>query len=171
MQLEQKVNDQWMITLVGRYGLRFYNDVFSERHTTFYTIGPRVQYAATPWALVTLDYLYERGLADGRDEPQFQDDVSYRQHFVSFGTLFQLTTPVSLQLIYVYRHKQFTTDMPGNPLLGNTDQLHQGTAELHYDVSPAARITLGFQRTQRSSSVAFRDFFNTNTSVGFRYIF
>jgi hypothetical protein len=120
---------------------------------------------------MTLDYLYERGLADGRDEPQFQDDVSYRQHFVSFGTLFQLTKPVSLELIYVYRHKQFTTNIPGDPLLGNTDRLHQGTAELHYDVSPVARITLGFQRTQRSSSVSFRDFFNTNASVGFRYIF
>ncbi|HET7909145.1 MAG TPA: hypothetical protein VFL19_00430 [Nitrospira sp.] len=171
IQLERELNDRWMITLVGRYGLRFYNDVFSERDTTFYTIGPRVQYAAAPWALITLDYLYERGLSDGRDEPQFQDDVSYRQQFVSFGTLFQLSKVISLQLIYVYRHKQFTTDIPGDPLLGNTDHLHQGTAELYYDLSPVARITLGFQRTQRSSSVSVRDFFNTNASLGIRYTF
>ena len=171
MQLERKVTERWMITLVGRYGLRLYNEVFSERDTSFYTIGPRIQFAAAAWAILTIDYLYERGLADGREEPQFQDDVSYRQHFVSFGTLFQLTTPLSLELIYVYRHKQFTTDIPGDPLLGNTDHLHQGTAELHYDISPVARITLGFQRTQRSSSVSSRDFFNTNMSLGLRYSF
>ena len=57
-----------MVTLVGRYGLRLYNQVFSERDTKFYTIGPRLQLFATPWSIVTLDYLYERGLADGRDE-------------------------------------------------------------------------------------------------------
>jgi len=171
MQVERNLNEQWMITLVGRYGLRFYNEAFSERDTTFYTIGPRIQYAPTRRAILTLDYLYERGLADGREEPQFRDDVSYRQHFISFGTLFQLTKPLSLELIYVYRHKQFTTDIIGDPLLGNVDHLHQGTAELHYDVSPAARVTLGFQRTQRSSSASSRDFVNTNTSLGLRYVF
>jgi len=171
MQVERNLNEQWMITLVGRYGLRFYNEAFSERDTTFYTIGPRIQYAPTRRAILTLDYLYERGLADGREEPQFRDDVSYRQHFISFGTLFQLTKPLSLELIYVYRHKQFTTDIIGDPLLGNVDHLHQGTAELHYDVSPAARVTLGFQRTQRNSSASSRDFVNTNTSLGLRYVF
>lgn len=171
MQLERKLDDRWMVTLVGRYGLRLYNEVFSERDTTFYTIGPRLRFHATSWATMTLDYLYERGLADGRDEPQFKDDVSYRQHFVSFGTLFQLTTPLSLELIYVYRKKQFTSDIVGDPLRGDVDNLHQGTAEFHYDLSSAARITLGFQRTQRSSSMAARDFFNTNTSLGLQYRF
>lgn len=171
LQLERNLTEQWRIMLVGRYGLRLYNEVFSERDTTFYTIGPRVQFAVTSWATLTLDYLYEQGLSDGKEEPQFKDDVSYQQHFVSFGTLFQLAKPVSLELIYVYRQKQFTTDIPGDPLVGNTDHVHQGTAELHYDLSPVARITLGFQRTQRSSSVSFRDFFNTNTSLGIRYIF
>jgi hypothetical protein len=171
MQLERQVSERWMIMLVGRYGLRFYNEAFSERDTTFYTIGPRIQFAAAQWAILTLDYLYERGVSDGKDEPQFKDDVSYRQHFVSVGTLWQLTAPLSLELIYVYRHKQFTTDITGDPLLGNTDHLHQGTAELHYAVSPVARVTLGFQRTQRSSSASARDFFNTNTSLGLRYVF
>ena len=171
LQLERNLTEQWRIMLVGRYGLRLYNEVFSERDTTFYTIGPRVQFAVTSWATLTLDYLYEQGLSDGKEEPQFKDDVSYQQHFVSFGTLFQLAKPLSLELIYVYRQKQFTTDIPGDPLVGNTDHVHQGTAELHYDLSPVARITLGFQRTQRSSSVSFRDFFNTNTSLGIRYIF
>ncbi|HKU51417.1 MAG TPA: hypothetical protein VJQ25_03040, partial [Nitrospira sp.] len=171
MQLERDLNERWTIILVGRYGLRFYNEAFSERDTTFYTIGPRIRFIATRWAILTLDYLYERGLADGREEPQFKDDVSYRQHFVSFGTLFQVTAPLSLELIYVYRQKQFTTDIAGDPLVGDVDHLHQGTAQVHYDLSPAARVTLGFQRTQRSASASSRDFFNTNMSLGLRYCF
>jgi hypothetical protein len=170
-QLERKLNDQWTATLVGRYGLRFYNEAFSERDTWFYTIGPRVQLRATSWATITLDYLYERGFADGRNEPQFKDDISYWQNFVSFGTVFQLTNPLSLELIYVYRQKQFTTDIAGDPLHGAVDNLHQGTVEVHYDLSPAARVTLGYQRTQRSSNIGSRDFFNDNTSLGLQYRF
>ena len=168
-QLERKLNDRWTVTLVGRYGLRFYNQVFSERDTKFYTIGPRLQLHATPWATITLDYLYERGLAEGRNEPQFKDDVSYRQHFVSFGTVFRLTDPLSLELIYVYRLKHFTSDILGDPQRGDVDNLHQGTAEVHYDLTAAARVTLGFQRTQRSSNIGTRDFLNTNTSLGLQY--
>jgi len=171
MQLERQVGEQWMVTLVGRYGLRFYNAVFSERDTTFYTVGPRLQYRPVAWATVTLDYLYERGLADGRDEPQFMDDVSYRQHFVSIGTLFKLAAPLSLGLTYVYREKQFTSQLVGDPVNGAVDHLHQGTAELQYDLSSTTRVTVGFQRTQRSSNIGTRDFFNTNTSLGLEYRF
>lgn len=170
-QIERKLNDRWTATLIGRYGLRFYNEAFSERDTTFYTIGPRLEFHATSWATITLDYLYERGLADGRNEPQFNDDVSYRQNFVSCGTVFQLTAPFSLEFTYVYRQKQFTSDFAGDPLRGATDNLHQGTAEVHYDLSPSARVTLGYQRTQRSSTAAARDFLNNNTSLGVEYRF
>ena len=171
LQLERQFTEQWMVVLVGRYGLRLYNEAFSERDTTFYTIGPRLEFRPSPWILLTLDYLYERGLADGRNQPQFQDDVSYRQHFVSFGTLFQLWGPLSLELLYAYRNKIFTTTIAGDPLQGDLDQLHQGTAELHYDFSLAMRLTLGFQRTQRTSNLASRDFFNTNGSIGVQYRF
>ncbi len=171
MQLERQLSDRWMATLVGRYGLRLYNQAFSERDTTFYTVGPRLRYRPVSWATITLDYLYERGLADGRDQPQFKDDVSYRQHFLSFGTIFQLTAPLSLELTYVFREKQFTSEIVGDSARGAIDYLHQGSAELHYDLSAATRVTLGFQRTQRSSNIATRDFFNTNASIGLEYLF
>lgn len=171
MHLEQKLNDRWTATLMGRYGLRLYNEVFSERDTKFYSVGPSIRFQVTSWAALTLDYLYERGLADGRNEPQFADDVSYHQHFVSFGTLFTLTERLSLDLIYVYRLKQFTSSIAGDLFNGTQDQLHQGTAEVHYKLSPAAQVTVGFQRTQRSSSSELRGFFNTNLSLGLQYQF
>lgn len=171
MQFERRLSEQWSATLVGRYGLRFFNQAFSERDTKFYTVGPRLRYRPVSWATITFDYLYERGLADGRDQPQFKDDVSYRQHFVSLGTVFQLTAPLSLELTYAFREKQFTSEIAGDSARGEIDDLHQGNAELHYDVSAAARVTLGLQRTQRSSNIAARDFHNTNASVGLEYRF
>jgi hypothetical protein len=42
---------------------------------------------------------------------------------------------------------------------------------VHYDLSPAARVTLGYQRTQRSSDVGSRNFFNDNASLGVQYRF
>lgn len=171
MQVEQKLNDRWTAMLLGRYGLRLYNEIFSERDTTFYSVGPSIKFQTLPWLALTLDYIYERGLADGRNEPQFMDDVSYHQHFVSFGTLFTLTDRLSLELIYVYRVKLFTTVIAGDPLNGTVDTLHQGTAQVYYKLSPAAQLTVGFQRTQRSSSLDSRSFFNTNGTLGLQYRF
>ena len=171
MQVEQKLNDRWTAMLLGRYGLRLYNEVFSERDTKFYSVGPSVRFQTFPWMALTLDYIYERGLADGRNEPQFRDDVSYHQHFMSFGTLFTITEQVSLEFNYVYRLKLFTSAIVGDPFNGTVDQLHQGTAQILYKLSPAIQLALGFQRTQRSSDLDSRNFFNTNVSLGLQYRF
>ena len=90
---------------------------------------------------------------------------------MSVGTILQLSGPLSLELIYVYRQKQFTSDIAGDPLSGAVNTLHQGTAEVHYDLSTAARATLGYQRTQRSSNMGTRDFLNNNTLLGVQYEF
>jgi hypothetical protein len=170
-QLERTLNESWTVTVVGRYGLRFYNDAFAERDTRFWTTGPQVAYAVTPWATVTLAYLYERGVADGRDEAQLKDDVSYRQHFVSLGTTLRLGRPLSLDLTYAFRRKEFTSEIAGDANRGVTDTTHQGTVEFRYALSEAASMVIGFQRSQRFSNAAARDFFNTNTSIGLQYRF
>lgn len=171
VQLERRLADAWTVTLVGRYGLRLFNDVFAERDTRFWTSGPQVEFAATSWATITLTYLYERGLADGRHEPQFNDDVSYRQHFSSLGATFQLSRRLFLDLAYAFRRKEFTSELPGDSNRGVVDTTHQGTTEFQYVLTDAARLTLGFQRSQRSSNSAARDFFNTNASLGLEYRF
>lgn len=171
LQLERRLAESSIVTLVGRYGLRFYNEAFAERETTFWTLGPQLKQQVNPWASVTLDYLYERGVADGRDQPQFRDDVSYRQHFMSFGTVWQLARPLSLNLTYVYRHKEFTSEIVGDSSRGVIDVTHQGTAEFRYRMTDAASATLGFQQTQRTSNAGLRGFNDTNTSLGLQYRF
>jgi hypothetical protein len=100
-ELEHRVNESWTLTLIGRYGLRFYNDAFAERDTKLWTIGPQVGYAVNSRVSLTLSYLYERGLADGRGNTQFNDDVSYRLQAVSAGTDLMLIESLSLHLGYL----------------------------------------------------------------------
>ncbi len=170
-QVEHKFTDQWTATLVGRYGLRMFNDVFAQRDTRFWTLGPQVEFAVSPRVTLTVAYLYERGTADGREEIQFRDDVSYRQHFVSIGTTIGLGHGWFLDLGYAYRRKEFTSEIVGDSNRGVIDSTHVGTADLRCQLSAAAAVILEFQRAQRTSTSATRDFFNTNTSLGIQYRF
>ncbi len=63
-----------------------------------------------------LSYLYERGLADGHEQPQFADDVSYYLHMVSGGAEFRFTRAWDLGLTYVHRRKTFTSGLAGGQL-------------------------------------------------------
>ncbi len=171
MQLERHLTEVFTATLVGRYGLRQFNAAFAERDTTFWTSGPQLEWAINSWLRLTTVYLYERGLSDGRQEVQFKDDVSYRQHFASLGATAWMSPSLSLTAGYGYRQKLFTSEIVGDSHRGVVDTTHQGSAELRYEVNQAAAITLEFQRTQRSSTAATRDFLNTNTSLGVQYRF
>jgi hypothetical protein len=112
--LEHTFSRQWTVTLVGRYGLRFFNEAFAKRDTKFWTLGPQVAFNATPRMTLMLAYLYERGLADGREDVRIKGDVSYRQHFLSFGSTFVLGRGFSLDLGHAYRRKEFTSDLAGD---------------------------------------------------------
>lgn len=171
MQLERRLSESVIGTLVGRYGLRQFNDVFAERDTAFWSAGPQLDWIVGPRVTLSLAYLFEQGLADGREQTQFKDDVSYRQHFTSIGATVQLTEPLSFLVDYAYRRKEFTSEIAGDSNRGVVDTTHQGSAEFQYRLSAAATMTLGVQRSQRLSNVASREFFNTNTSLGIQYRF
>jgi opacity protein-like surface antigen len=170
-EFERRLNEELNAALIGRYGLRLYNDAFSERDTQFFTVGPRFQYRPTNWMTVTLGYLYERGLADGRQETQFKDDVSYYLYTVSFGTEFQISSRLALNLVYLHLRKTFTSDLVGDSHMDRRDFTNQGLAELRYHLTLAAAATLGFQQTQRTSTNALRGFNDTIVSVGGQYQF
>jgi hypothetical protein len=171
MELEHHVNESWTLTLIGRYGLRFYNNAFAERDTNLWTIGSQVGYIVNPRMAVSLGYLYERGLADGRGNTQFNDDVSYRLHTVSAGTDLTLSESFSLHLAYIYRRKDYTSELLGDTHLNRQDESHQGTAELRYHLNEATSLSASFQQTQRTSTVVTHDFNDTIYSLGGSYRF
>ena len=170
-EVERRVSESVTAALIGRYGLRLYNESFAERDTTFWTAGPRLDYRATDWMMVTLSYLYERGLADGRQETQFMDDVSYYLHMLSVGTELHLHSRFDLELIYIHRRKTFTSGLAGDTHLNRFDSTHQGIAELRYRLSSAATMTVAYQYGKRTSTTVLRDFNDSIVSIGAEYRF
>jgi hypothetical protein len=170
-EIERRVSDEVTVTAIGRYGLRLFNASFAERDTQFYAAGSRLAYRAMSWLTVTLSYSYERGLADGHEQVQFKDDVSYYLHMVSLETLVRLTSRFDLDLSYVHLRKTFTSGLEGDTHLGRFDQTHQGTAELRYHLTPAATALLSIQHGRRSSTNELRDFTDSIVSVGGQYRF
>lgn len=170
-EFERRLSEDFTAALIGRYGLRLYNDVFAERDTQFYTGGARLAYQATSWTTFTVSYLYERGLADGRQQVQFADDVSYYLHMLSLETIVRLSARLDLDLAYVHLRKTFTSGLVGDTHLGRFDETHQGSAELRYYITPAATALVSFQRSQRSSTNALRDFNDSIVSLGAQYQF
>ena len=170
-ELEHRVNESWTLTLIGRYGLRSYNDAFEERDTKLWTLGTQVGYVVNPRIAVSLGYIYERGLADGRGNTQFNDDVSYRLYALSAGTDLTLIESLSLHLGYIYRRKDFTSDLLGDTHLNRHDNIHQGMAELRYRLTAATSLLASFQQTQGTSTVVTRDFHDTIYSLGGSYRF
>jgi hypothetical protein len=170
-QAEHRFTDAWTGTLIGRYGLRFFNDPFAERDLTLWTLGPQVQWRMNARLDLTLGYLFERGTTDGRAAAQFTDDISYRNHFVSFGAVLQLMRPLALALEYDYQRNNFTTENVRDPNHGRQDNTHQGLGELRYAWTDRLTLSLGLQRTQRTSSKEASSFLDVNTWVGARYRF
>lgn len=170
-EFERRLSDSVTAAVIGRYGLRRYNEAFAERATQFYTTGPRVTYQATSWMTVILSYLYERGLADGHEQIQFADDVSYYLHMLSLETRVFINERLDLDLAYGHLRKTFTSGLAGDTHVGRFDQTHQGTAELRYHVTPAATVLISFQRSQRSSTNVLRDFNDSIVSLGAQYRF
>jgi opacity protein-like surface antigen len=170
-EIEHRVNESWTLMLIGRYGLRSYNDAFAERDTKLWTIGSQVGYVVNPHMALSLAYLYERGLADGRGNTQFNDDVSYKLHALSAGTDLTLIESLSLHLAYIYRRKDFTSELLGDAHLDRHDDSHQGMAEFRYRLNSATVLSASFQRTQRTSTVVTRDFNDTIYSLGGNYRF
>lgn len=170
-EFEQRLSDRLTAAVIGRYGLRLYNESFAERDTQFYTVGPRIAYQAASWMRVILSYLYERGLADGHQQIQFADDVSYYLHMVSLEALIVVSERLDLDLAYGHLRKTFTSGITGDTHLGRFDQTHQGTMELRYHFTHAATALLSFQRSQRSSTNVLRDFNDSIVSIGAQYRF
>jgi hypothetical protein len=170
-ELQRQITDRWAATLISRYGLRLYQEPFTERDTHFWSVGPQVEFAVRSWATITAAYLYERGLAAGRDDPQTDLDMSYFLHYASFGVRFQLAKPLWLNLGYIYRFRGFTSDLAGDIEFGRRDVIHQGAAEIRYAIWDALHLRLGFQQIQQHSTLGSRSFYSSTVTYGVEYRF
>ena len=170
-ELQRQITNRWAVTFISRYGLRFYDEPFTERDTRFWSIGPQIEFTVGSWSTITVAYLYERGLAAGRDDPQTDLDMSYFLHYASLGVRFELAKPLWLNLGYIYRFRGWTSDLAGDIELGRRDVTHQGTGEIRYAVSDSLHLKLGFQQTQQHSTLESRSFHSSTVTYGVEYRF
>lgn len=171
MRLEQRLSDDWEMRVLVRYGARLYNEAFSQRDTTFWTVGPHLVWHMTDRFAWVLGYHYERGLADGRNQPALEDDVSYINHYVALGLEAELTERLGLELGFHYERNNWTSGLDGDERKGGHETVVLGEINARYRLSPQWNAFIAFQRSQRKQSFEAGLVHNTNVTIGASYRF
>ena len=165
-RVERNVTPDLEVRLLGRYGFRRYDEAFAQRDTDFWTIGPHVEWRLSRRIKLGLGYHYERGLAEGRHQPQFEDDVSYINHYVSADLDVELTEQLSLSMAFHYERNNWTSEMLGDERSGAHEDIVQGEDVLVRRLTDALRVFAGFQRASRKQSFEAESVKNTNVGIG-----
>jgi hypothetical protein len=120
---------------------------------------------------LVLGYHYERGLADGRGQPQYKDDVSYVNNYFTAGVEAELTKRLGFELAVHYERNDWTTKYIGDERYGANEKVFQGEIMFWYRLTDQYGLTAMFQRSNRRQSFEHEHVFNTNLSVGVTYQF
>ena len=165
-RIEHNLTPDLEVKLLGRFGMRRYNEAFAERDLNFWTLGPHLDWRITPRVKLGLGYHYERGLADGRNQPQLEDDVSYINHYLTADLDIELMKRLSLLMAMHYERNNWTSQIVGDERNGAHENVYQGEAILVYQVDERVRVFTGVQRSNRKESFEPSVVKNTNVGVG-----
>jgi hypothetical protein len=169
--LAERFLEDYMLRIYGRYGTRRYNQEFQERNTDFWTIGLHGGWHASEKVQLTLGYHYERGLADGRNQPLLRDDISYINHFLTSELEIELQEHWALEFALHYELNNWTTEISGDPRKGQHEDVIQGDIELLHEISEDLTAVAGFQGQYRKESFEPQGFRNLDGWVGARWKF
>lgn len=170
-RIERRLTKNIEVRLLTRVGIRRYNDAFAQRDTNFWTIGPHVEWRVSERVKLGLSYHYERGLADGRNEPQLRDDVSYVNSYVSADVDVELMARLTLAAAFHYERNDWTSGIVGDVRNGAHEDVIQGEVMLVQQLTESIRAMAGFQRSNRRQSFEPDSIKNTNVSLGVAAVF
>jgi hypothetical protein len=171
LRLERNLSKDWEVRLLARYGARLYNDAFSQRDTTFWTLGPHVVWHFLERVALVIGYHYERGLADGRNQPEFRDDTSYINHYATVGLEAELSERLVAEAGVHFERNNWTSGIEGDERKDGHETVWQGEVTVRYRMTEQFALLAGFQRSQRRQSFEHEIVHNTNVSVGASYTF
>ncbi len=154
------------VRLLNRYGMRRYNEAFSERDINFWTIGPHIGWRVAPKIKLGFSYHYERGLAEGRKQPQFEDDTSYVNHYLSADMDVELTERLSLLTAVHFEHNIWTSGLAGDERNDAYENTYQGDVTLAYRLTESIQGIVGVQRSSRKENFQPSSVKNTNVGIG-----
>jgi hypothetical protein len=171
VRVEHQVTPDLELRLLGRYGTRRYNAEFAQRDTDFWTIGPHLDWRLVPWVKLGISYHYERGLAEGRKQPQFEDDVSYVNHYGSADLDIELMERLSLLTAFHYERNNWSSGIVGDERRAAHETILQGEVALVRQVTESWRAFVGIQRSSRKQSFESETVKNTNVGAGVAWRF
>jgi len=142
------------------------NDTFSIRNTDFWTLSPHLDWQLSHRVKCGFGYHYERGLADGRKQIQFKDDVSYENHFITVDLDVELMERLSLMTAVHYERNNWTSSTVGDERRDAHENIIQGEVIVVKRLTERLRGFAGFQRSNRKQSFETEGLTNTNFFLG-----
>ena len=171
LRLDQRVTPDVEVQLLGRFGLRRYDPQFAERDLNFWTVGPHLDWRLTSALKWLVGYHFERGIADGRYQPQLADDVSYDNHFVSTELEYAFAERYQLTLGLHYELNDWLSRQMDDPRYGTAESVYQGELMLSHTFSPRTRLYGGVQYSNRSVNTDAPAINNVNVALGMQLMF
>ena len=101
---------------------------------------------------LALAYHYERGLADGRKQPELKDDLSYFNHFAAAELSVELQKGLEVELGVDFEHNGWTTGIVDDERKGQHENEIQGEIDLRYALTESFQVTTGFQGAYSNAS-------------------
>lgn len=168
IHIGQELTDNIALRLFSRYGNRSYDQAFKQRNTDFWTVGPHFDWKIMPAVTLGLAYHYERGIAAGRNLPQFSDDVSYVNNFAAADLDIELHEDWTLSFAFDYERNHWLSRLSGDDRNGAFEQVYFGQALLRYKVEENVSVHCGLQHGSRKMNVEPVAVMNTNVGLGLK---
>lgn len=166
LRLDQELTDHLELRLLGRYGLRDYNPAFSERNLTLWTIGPHLQWQAMDNLKLLVGYHFEQGIAAGRHQPQYADDVSYDNDYVSGEIEYEFGSQDRVNLGFHYERNNWLSEQRRDERNGAWEEIFQGELILFHDFDEQLRLFTSIQYSSRFENILQQPISNTNAGMG-----
>lgn len=166
MHVKQELTNNIEVSLFSRYGSRRYDQAFQQRNTNLWSVGPHFDWKFMPTVLLGLAYHYERGIAAGRNLPQFSDDVSYANDFASADLEIEINEDLTLTLAFDYERNHWLSMLFGDIRNGAFEHVYFGQALLQYKVDENISAHCELQHGSRKQSFETSAVVNTNVGLG-----
>jgi predicted porin len=105
-------------------------------------------------------------LADGRNQPRYEDDVSYINHYGSIDLDFELSERFSFSTAFHYERNNWTSSFQEDERNGAHENVYQGEAILSYQISEALKTYTGVQYSSRKENFEVDAATNLNVGLG-----
>jgi hypothetical protein len=108
---------------------------------------------------------------EGRNQPQFEDDTSYINHYLFAADAdVELTERLSLLTAIHFEHNIWTSGLAGDERNGAHENIYQGEVILAYHLTDSIPGFGGVQRSSCKESFELSSIKNTNVGIGLRTI-